>query len=408
MADDGALDIVGLGARGDGIAELAAGPSYVPFALPGERVRRGTAALPELLSAPSPERQPPLCRHFGVCGGCSAQHMAAGLYGAWKRGIVIEAFRQRGLNPDVAPIQPIAAGSRRRAVLTARRQHRGIVLGYHPRASDEVFEVTECPVLMPAIVAGLAALRAIAELIAARELRFTVLATTAGLDVAAVSAAARIDAATAARLARIAAEHRLARLTIDARTIAQRAIPALAFAGVEVRPPIGGFVQAVAAAEDAIAGEVMAAAGNARRACDLFCGVGSLTFGLARRAAVAAFDSDGEAIAALNAAARHAQGVKPIEARVRDLMREPLAAKELVGFDVAVFDPPRAGAKAQAAELARSRVPVVVAVSCNPGTLARDVRILVDGGYRVDRVLPIDQFLFSAEVEAVACLRRSG
>jgi 23S rRNA (uracil1939-C5)-methyltransferase len=180
----------------------------------------------------------------------------------------------------------------------------------------------------------------------------------------------------------------------------------LGFAGVEVSPPPGAFVQAVAAAEGAIAEEVAAATAKVRRAADLFCGVGTLTFRLARAAAVAAYDSDAAALAALRAAARHAKGLKPIEAKLRDLMREPLSARELDGFDAVVFDPPRAGAVAQAAALARSRVPIVVAVSCHPGTLARDLRILVDGGYQLERVLPIDQFLFSAHVEAVAHLKR--
>jgi 23S rRNA (uracil1939-C5)-methyltransferase len=165
-------------------------------------------------------------------------------------------------------------------------------------------------------------------------------------------------------------------------------------------------VQAVAAAESAIAEEVVAATAKVRRAADLFCGVGTLSFHLARGAAVAAFDSDVAAVKALELAARHAKGLKPIAAKVRDLMREPLSARELDGFDAVVFDPPRAGARAQATALARSRVPIVVAVSCYPGTFARDLRILVDGGYRLQRVVPIDQFLFSAHVEAVAYLRR--
>jgi len=406
MTADGELEIVRLGARGDGIAEADAGPCFVPFALPGERVRRGDAGMPELLAAPSRERQAPLCRHFGVCGGCVAQHMRQRLYAAWKHGIVVEAFRQRGLHPEVAPLLQVPLASRRRAILTARLEGGRIVLGYHPRDSDALFELQECPVLEPRIVEGLEALRAIAAVLAAREIRFTVLSTPAGLDVA-VAAAPGLNAKRSAQLAEIAARHRLARIAVAAQTIVQRAVPSLVFAGVAVSPPPGAFVQAVAPAERAIAAEVTAAVGKARRAADLFCGVGTLTFGLARSAAVAAFDNDRHAIAALGAAARQAKGLKPIAAKLRDLIREPLAASELADFDVVVFDPPRAGAKAQAAELARSGVRSIVAVSCAPGSLARDVRILVDGGYRLERVAPIDQFLFSAHVEIVACLRRA-
>jgi 23S rRNA (uracil1939-C5)-methyltransferase len=405
MQDDTLLDIVRLGARGDGIAETAAGPRYVPFALPGERVRPRAGALPDLVSAASRERSAPPCRHFGLCGGCAAQHMAESLYARWKRDIVVEAFRRRGLDPEVLPLQPIAPASRRRAVITAKLTGGAIVLGYHPRDSAAVFALRECPVLVPKIVERLQALRDIAAVIADGEVRFSVLATAPGLDIAVVSGR-RIDAKQATRLAQIAAEQQVARLTLDGQIITQRARPTLTFAGVEVCPPAGAFVQAVSQAEDLIVAEVAAATAQARRAADLFCGLGTLTFRLARTALVTAFDSDRELIAALQSAARHAKGVKPIAAGVRDLFRDPLSAKELAGFDAVIFDPPRAGAKAQAQQLARAQVPMVVAVSCHPGTLARDVRILVDGGYRLQRVTPIDQFLFSAQVEAIACLRR--
>jgi 23S rRNA (uracil1939-C5)-methyltransferase len=406
MAADEGFKVVRLGARGDGIAEAEAGPRYLPFALPGERVRPGGTGLPELLSAPSPQRRAARCRHFGVCGGCVAQHMAEPLYAEWKRGIVEDALRKRGLNLELAPLRPMAAASRRRAVLTGRCVEGASLLGYHPRDSDAVFAVLECPVLVPEIVAALPALRAIVAATGQREVRLTVLATPVGLDVA-VATSRGLDAKVSARLAQIgAAEPRLARLSLDGECLSQRAPPTLSFAGVEVCPPPAAFVQAVAEAESAIAEEVAAATAKVRRAADLFCGVGTLSFALARRAAVAAYDSDAAALEALQLGARHAKGLKPIEAKVRDLMREPLSARELDAFDAVVFDPPRAGAMAQAGALARSRVAVVVAVSCHPGTLARDLRILVDGGYRLERVVPIDQFLFSGHVEAVATLRR--
>ena len=406
MAADDGFEVVRLGARGDGIAAAAEGVCYLPFALPGERVRVEGAGLPQLLSAPSPERRAPRCRHFGVCGGCVAQHMAERLYADWKRGIVVDAMQKRGLHAEVAPLRPIAAASRRRAVMTGRCAAGGTLLGYHPRDSDATFEVEECPVLVPQIVACLPALREIVAATAQRQVRLTVLATPTGLDVA-VAASRSLDAPLAMRLAQIAAaEPRLARVSLGGETISQRAPPRLSFAGVEVCPPPGAFVQAVAEAESAIAAEVAAATAKARRTADLYCGVGTLTFHLARGAAVAAYDSDAAALKALRAGARHAKGLKPIEAKVRDLMREPLSARELDGFDAVVFDPPRAGAMAQASALARSRVPIIVAVSCYPGTLARDLRILIDGGYQLQRVVPIDQFLFSSHVEAVAYLSR--
>jgi 23S rRNA (uracil1939-C5)-methyltransferase len=401
------LQIAALGAQGDGIAETDAGRVYVAFALPGERVAAAATGQPRLLSAPSPDRATPVCRHFGVCGGCVAQHMGDRLYAQWKRDIVVGALRQRGLAPDVAPLHRIAPGTRRRAVLTARREGRRIALGYHRRKSSDLVDIEECPVLAPRIGMQLAALRAIAAALPAREVRLTVLSTPAGLDVAADVGRGRLQPAATAEIGRIVTQHRLARVAIDGETVIEHAAPVLETAGPNVAIPPGAFVQAVEEAERAIAGTVMAAVGTAKRVADLFCGVGTFTFDLARRARVLALDRDAAAIAALAASARHARGSKPMEAKVRDLFRTPLSAKELEGFDAVVLDPPRAGAAGQAQQLACSRVPTVVAVSCDPGTLARDARLLVDGGYAIESVSPIDQFLFSAHVEAVAVFRRT-
>jgi 23S rRNA (uracil1939-C5)-methyltransferase len=216
----------------------------------------------------------------------------------------------------------------------------------------------------------------------------------------------RLGARVAGELARLAADHGIARITIDGETIVERARPALVIGGASVEPPPGAFVQVAAEAEAEMVRLVVAAAGKAKRVADLFCGVGTFALPLARGARVLAVDGEEAAIAALVAAARHAQGLKPIETKVRDLFRMPLSPKELDGLDAAVLDPARAGAEAQARQLARSAVSVAICVSCNPGTLARDVRILLDGGYALDSVTPIDQFLYSHHVEAVAVLRR--
>ena len=301
----------------------------------------------------------------------------------------------------------VAPHSRRRAVLTARRQRDGqATLGYHRRKSAELVDLQECPVLQPAIVERLAALRAIAAALPAREARLTVLATSAGLDISAEHGGNRLGAAAVSEIARIAAKQQLARIAVNGETVIERVPPVLAFAGIDAVPPPGAFVQAVEAAELEMTRLVREAVAGSTRVADLFCGVGTFALPMARNARVLAVDSDDKALAALDAAVRRAQGLKPVETKLRDLLRTPLGAKELEGFDAVVFDPPRAGAKAQAERLAQSQVPLVVAVSCDPGTLARDLRILVDGGYSLEGVTPIDQFLFSAHVEAVAVLRR--
>jgi 23S rRNA (uracil1939-C5)-methyltransferase len=333
--------------------------------------------------------------------------MSERLYAQWKRDTVVAALRRRGLAPDVALLQRVAPGSRRRAVLTVRRTRGRIELGYHRRKSHDLVDIAECPVLLPAIAAKLPALRAVATAVTAPELRLTVLAAPAGLDVAVEAVGHRPGRAAVAELGRIATEHGLARVSVNGETVIERARPALRMGEVDVAVPPGAFVQAVQASEETMRALVMAGLGKSGRAADLFCGVGTFTLAMARRARVLALDSDAAAIAALAVAARHARGLKPVEVRVRDLFREPLSTSELEPFDAVVLDPPRAGAQRQAQELARSTVETVIAVSCDPGTLARDAHILVDGGYVIASVTPIDQFVFSAHIETVAVLRRS-
>jgi 23S rRNA (uracil1939-C5)-methyltransferase len=269
-------------------------------------------------------------------------------------------------------------------------------------------DVAECPVAVPAIVAALPLLRAMLEPLPAGRAKaaIQVLATPAGLDVQLVLEPGGGLRAGYARLAALAARAGFARLVVDGDIVALTRPPRLAFDAIEVQPPPGAFVQAVAEAEAEMLRLVRIGIGNARRVADLFCGIGTFALPLARSARVTALDRSREAVAALASAARHAQGLKPIETRVRDLAAAPLSARELAAFDAVVLDPPRAGADGQARELARSGVAAVVYVSCNPATLARDARLLVDRGYRLAAVTPIDQFLFSAHVEAVALFQR--
>ena len=171
-------------------------------------------------------------------------------------------------------------------------------------------------------------------------------------------------------------------------------------------PPPGGFVQATAGAEQVLVKHVLDACKDASRVADLFSGSGTFALPLALRSEVLAVEMEEDALASIENAARQAPGLKPLKTLCRDLFREPLGTMELDAFDAVVFDPPKAGARAQAMQLARSVVRHVIAVSCNPATLARDIRILIDGGYRLSHVTPVDQFLFSEHIEVVAALER--
>ena len=411
MPEQMILEITRLGAQADGIADTPSGPVYVAGALPGEvaecDVRSDRGSLVALQRA-APGRIEPVCRHFGACGGCAAQHMGPALYRNWKRDLVATAFRHRGLDVTVDELVGVGPRCRRRATFTARSAAGKLTLGFHEEGSHALVDLAVCPVVMPAIEAALPAFRAVAAsmLSSGETLRLAVTATADGLDVRLTDAARTPGAHAKAAIAEIARRAGIIRVIAGGEIVMQSAQPVLLLSGARVQLPPGAFIQATAEAEAAIAAILAEATRKSKRIADLFCGLGTFTFGLAHNARVLALDGDRPAITALTLAAKAVPGVKPIEARVRDLMREPMSRTELADFDAVVLDPPRAGAKDQSEALARSKVPVVCAVSCNPATLARDCRILVDAGYVIERVVPIDQFVWSPHVEAVAVLRR--
>ncbi|MBX3576011.1 MAG: class I SAM-dependent RNA methyltransferase [Rhizobiaceae bacterium] len=400
--------IARLGAQGDGIADTQTGPVYVPFALPGETViasrvkeRADLVAVVE----PSPQRAIPPCRHFGECGGCALQHLDPAAYLAWKRDKVVQALR--GIDAPVGDIVACAARSRRRVTLSARRTEAGMLLGYSKALSHQIVDIAECVIAEPLIERSLPMLRRLAALVCATPQPFhlTVTATASGLDVAAVGGGRLADSARR-DAADFAIRERIARLSADGEIIVEPAKPAVAVGTATVVPPPGAFLQAVAAAEEAMAGLVLGHVGKARRVADLFAGSGAFALRLAAQAEVHAVESDPAALAALDRASRNTLGLRRVTVEKRDLFRRPLTAHDLDTFGAVVFDPPRAGAEDQSKQIARSTVPLVAAVSCNPTTLARDLGILVAGGYRVMSITPLDQFLWSPHVEAVALLEK--
>lgn len=404
------LAITALGHDGDGVAEWQGGKVFVPFTLPGDVVEaeiEGERGRLIELVAPGPDRVAPSCRHFGSCGGCAVQHLAPDVYRAWKRDLVQKAFEQRGIDAAVEPLAPLAPHSRRRAVFTAERAAGGIALGFNRRESHEVLAIEECPLLVPAIEQRLPRLAALAGQVLGRAKRgrMMVTATDTGLDVAVEGASAprRSDLEL---FGRQVAEGWLARLTIDGEEIATGRLPELRHGDTVLYPAAGGFLQATAPSEQVLADLVDAAIGKAGPAADLFAGIGTFTLRLARRFPVLAVEGDQGLLKALDRSMRFSKGIRTVTTRRRDLFHNPMAPPELKPFKAVVFDPPRAGAKAQSEMLAKSAVPTVVAVSCNPATLARDARILIDGGYRLVRVTPVDQFLWSPHIEVVAAFEK--
>lgn len=402
------VQIAGLGAEGDGTATTAAGAQiFIPQALPGEtwRVEEGYAPepvtlLPDRRRAPDPNDEP--------CGGCVARHMPLALYEEWKRDFLVRALRQQKIAVEAEPLITVPEHSRRRATFNARRMKGKMRIGYHGRRSHDLVTAEDCPVLDRRIVALLPALAELAAIAAGKEeeTRVAITLTDTGADVDVEGSERSLNAPARAKIGEIAASARLARVSIGGVPVIERQAPVLHFAGKAVTPPPGAFLQAVPEAEHAMIDLVTAALGKAKQVGDLFCGLGTLTLPIAQKARVMALDDDRTAIAALNDALRKNQGLKPATTRARDLFQDPLSPTEMKDLDAVVLDPPRAGAKAQCERLAQSKVKRVVMVSCNPATLARDLHILINGGYRLDAITPIDQFLYSPHLEAVAVLSR--
>ncbi|SNY92508.1 23S rRNA (uracil1939-C5)-methyltransferase [Cohaesibacter sp. ES.047] len=412
MTDPVEITIDGLGAKGDGVAYYGGGMLYVPFALEGERVRvtpMGERADLEEVLQPSEARIDPICPLFQTCGGCIMQHMATKPYGAWKQEMVIDALASRGLEEaSVEETMQTRPGGRRRAVLTARLMGRRLLFGYHEMRSARIVDVDHCPVLTPALNALLPKLADFLPLVMTKkkEARVTLLSTDSGVDVSLEDVKDLHGGQDYLKAVEMAETLDLARLSANGEVLLERRPPLLRMGDAQVSPPPGAFVQADESAEQAMVDMVLDAVGDAKRVIDLFSGSGTFTLRLAKKAQVWALESEEAALKSLERGWRFGAGLKGIKPERRDLFRRPVLASEMKKFDALVFDPPRAGAKAQCEEIAKSKIPVVVAVSCNPGTLARDLRILVDGGYKIRSVTPVDQFIFSPHVECVAVLQR--
>jgi 23S rRNA (uracil1939-C5)-methyltransferase len=409
------LHIDHVGHRGDGVALAPGGNIYVPYALGGETVEvedvHGHPDRRHLLEVTrtSPARIAPFCPHFSVCGGCAIQHWEAEAYRAWKRNIVVETLAQAEVACEVAPLIDAHGSGRRRMTLHARMgTHDVLKVGFAAAYSHDIVPIDRCPILDPALEGALDAAWAIAEALKPSrkplDIQFT--ATDGGLDVD-VRGSGPIGTAMTAQLSAIAQQHRLARLTRHGELVLLRNPPVIAIGAARVTLPPGSFLQATAAGEQALGALVQDHCARAKNVVDLFCGVGPFALRLAAKSRVTAYDSDAGSVAALQKAATSTSGLKPVKAEARDLFRRPLMPQELRDFDAVVFDPPRQGAQAQAAQLAASKVPSVVAVSCNVNTFARDARLLIDGGYRITTVTPVDQFRHTPHVELVARFTRS-
>lgn len=396
-----------LGHLGDGIAP---GPVFVPMTLPGEVVEGDVAgdrmADPKIVT-PSSVRVKPDCPHYRACGGCSLMHASDDFVAGWKADVVRTALAAQGLEAPFRPVATSPPQSRRRAALSGRRTKKGALVGFHSRASDTIVEIPGCRLLHPALMAALPLLAEVTTLGASRkgEVALTATVTEGGLDLA-VSDGKPLDQSLFSALAALAERSGLARIVWNGEPVVSRHPAAQRFGAARVIPPSGAFLQATEAGEAALVGAVREAVGTAKRIADLFAGAGTFSLPLADGAEVHAVEGEAAMLAALDAGWRQASGLHRVTTEARDLFRRPLLPDELKRFDAVVIDPPRAGAEAQARELAGADVPVIAAVSCNPVSFARDARILTDAGFAIDWVQVVDQFRWSPHVELVARFSR--
>jgi 23S rRNA (uracil1939-C5)-methyltransferase len=407
MSEEVRIDSIGR--QGDGVAETPRGRVHVAYTLPGERVeieRNGDrGSLTRIIEA-SPDRIPPRCKHFGECGGCALEHWKPEPYLAWKRSLVADALAREGVSTEVAQTIPAHGKGRIRAVFHSGRGEHKNAVGFARRRSHEIVDLEECPVLAPQLEASLPLARELAKILLATgkpiDLHITV--AERGLDID-IRGPGKLAKTIESKIVAFAAEKKISRISLHGEPLAQLQPPTHLAGSVRVTLPPGPFLQATSEGEGVLAEKVLRAAEGSKSAVDLFCGIGTFALRLAGNVKVAAFDNHEPSVLALQAAAK-TPGLKPVTASTRDLFRWPLVADELKKIDFAVLDPPRQGAEAQARELPKSKVKKVAYVSCDADTFARDAKILVDGGFRLTEVTPVDQFQYSPHVELVGVFKK--
>lgn len=407
------LTITELAFGGDGLARDGDQNVFIPYGLPGDTVRarvtedKGHQVWAKILDVtnPSPVRITPPCVHTFDCGGCALQHMRLDAYQAWKQQCVLDRLERAGLHPaTLHPMVAVNPKTRRRATFCARREKGRVIIGFNRHHSDQVIDLRECHVVIDDILVTLPALRQLMDALldSVREADVSITRLDTGLDIL-ITAPIELNLLMREALAEFANSHNVARITLrphdraEGEVVLQPQPAHLSVGGVTIEPAPGSFLQPSIDGERALIAAVQAGVGNAKNIADLFSGLGTFTFPLARHARVQAVDADGPGIRAM----ARAIGNLPITHQARNLYKEPIRAIDLAKFDAIVFDPPRAGAKAQAPMIAASNVPRIVAVSCNPATFVTDCAPLLESGYKFTDLTVVDQFVWSSHVEIV-------
>ncbi|MCG8492903.1 MAG: class I SAM-dependent RNA methyltransferase [Sneathiellales bacterium] len=408
------LTIDHVGAQGDGVGFKDGQTYYVPFTAAGDVViaeageKRGngqTASLKEIIQ-PSADRQKPECRHFGTCGGCNLQHLIPASLSNWKREKLKSILKKEGIETvKINPVEVSPAYSRRRVEFVASKRKKGVMIGYHVRKSHQVFDVGECPLIHPDLISLVKPLRQMLSSFLPRnsKARLTLTHTLGGPDLL-ITCAVTPDLEQREILAEFASQNSLSRISCYheeerlLEVISERKEPLIPVEEHTVSLPPGGFLQATMEGQDKLIELMMQALPKNASILDLFAGCGSFTLPASKNAkSLLAIEGDEDLTKALQTAS-NAQMLN-ISTDYRDLFRRPLLPEELERFDTVIIDPPRAGAKAQVEELARSTIKKIIFISCNPASFARDARTLIDAGFSMSEITPVDQFLWSPHIE---------
>ena len=395
-----------LSVQGDGISDGPDGPIYIPFTMPGEvvdgEVVGNRLPRPKILE-PSSDRVKAPCSHFKSCGGCALQQASDQFLAEWKAEVVRNALTAQGLDCTIRPTITSPANTPRRATFAASRTKKGVLIGFHGRASGTVVEIPNCKLLHPDIMAAMPAMEALTKIGASRKAVISIAITQsdAGADIS-IMDAKEAGGPLLSELGSLVEKFTLARLSWNGEPVATRVPPVQNFDGIQITPPPGAFLQATETGQVALTEAVKLAVGTAKHVLDLFAGCGTFSLPLARQSQVLAMEGEADLLSALDLSWRNATGLKTVQTEKRDLFRNPVIVEDLKHFDAVVIDPPRAGAKSQCEEMAKSGVPVIAFVSCNPVTFARDAKILAGGGYNIEWIQVVDQFRWSSHVELVA------
>ena len=392
--------IVRIAAKGDGVT---ASGRHIAGAVTGDTVD------PAGSITPGPNHVAPPCRHFGMCGGCQLQQADEDALRQFvTERVAFAAESQEIAVGELLPTHLSPPKTRRRATLHAMRAGKGAVLGFREGRSNRIVDMQECHILDPRLFDLVAPLRRLIEKHGGRApVDVSLTLADQGVDCALKGFVADGLAATEALLD-LARNHSLARLSLDqgygAETVWEPEPVTITLGPIPVGLPHGAFLQPTQDGEDVLLGDARAFLGGASTVADLFAGLGTFAFALADPAKVLAVEAARDAHLACKSAA-NSRGI-PVHAMHRDLFRNPLTAEETGKFGAIVLDPPRAGAREQVAQIAQGTASRVAYISCNPASWARDAKVLVDAGFRLEKLRPVGQFRWSTHVELTSYFTR--